>query len=132
MLSYNLSYFQEDWRKFCPDIRDIFLCNKELHKKLAPILIVSQRRHHSEKTKTGINFNLDVVLTSGCFLKVIFFEAVSVENIKQYAFSRVQHGFKGVFNRMLLNNPPASCFLINLNFVLSHTTHFDKIISFLL
>ena len=26
----------------------------------------------------------------------------------------------------LLNNPPASCSLINLDFLLLHTTHFDK------
>ena len=34
--------------------------------------------------------------------------------------------FKGVFIPKLLNNPLASCSLINFHFLLSHTEHFDK------
>ena len=33
---------------------------------------------------------------------------------------------KDIFHPKLLNNPVASCSLINLNFSLSHTAHFDK------
>ena len=33
---------------------------------------------------------------------------------------------KGVFISKLLNNPLASCCLINVDFVLSNTAHFDK------
>ena len=38
---------------------------------------------------------------------------------------------KGVFNPKLLNNPLASCFLINLGFLLSNTEYFDKSVTFL-
>ena len=78
-----------------PDVRSLlFLCNKKWHKKFAPILIVCQRWRHSQKTQTGITFDLDVILTCGFFLKVIFFEGVSVEKIKLHAFSGVQYYFK--------------------------------------
>ena len=33
--------------------------------------------------------------------------------------------FNGVLRPRLLNNPFASCFFINLDFLLPHTTHFD-------
>ena len=39
----------------------------ELHKKFAPIFKVCQRRRYSEKTKTGITFDLDLILTYGLF-----------------------------------------------------------------
>ena len=32
----------------------------------------------------------------------------------------------GVLRPKLLNNPFASCFIINLDFLLSHTAHFDN------
>ena len=70
VLSYDLSHFvisfQKYWRETCPDIRSLLhLCNKELHKKFAPILIVYQRWRHNEKTKTDISFDLDVTLSCG-------------------------------------------------------------------
>ena len=37
---------------------------------------------------------------------------------------------KGFFIPKILNSPLASFSLININFLVSHTTHFDKIISF--
>ena len=46
-----------------------FLCNNKLHKKFASTLIVCQRWHHSEKTKPGITFDLDVILTC----KIVYF-----------------------------------------------------------
>ena len=39
---------------------------------------------------------------------------------------------KGVLIPNLLNNPFASCFLINLDFLLPHIAHFDNIIILLL
>ena len=33
---------------------------------------------------------------------------------------------KGIFIPKLINNPLAFCSLINLDFLLSHTVHFDK------
>ena len=36
---------------------------------------------------------------------------------------------KGVLIPNLLNNPFASCFLINLDFLLPHIAHFDNIIA---
>ena len=33
---------------------------------------------------------------------------------------------KGIFKPKLLNNTLASCFLINLDFLLMHTTHLNK------
>ena len=88
--------FQEDLRQTCPDIRSLlFLYNKELHKKFTLVLIVSKRWHHSDKTKTGIAFDLQVILTCGVFLKAISFEDVLVEKIKLHAFSGVQYHSKG-------------------------------------
>ena len=75
VLSYNLPHFLPIFKKTDenPDIRSIlFQCNKELHKKFAPILIVCQRWNHSQKTKTSIIFDLDVILTCGFFLKSHF------------------------------------------------------------
>ena len=76
VLSYNLSHFvpiyNEDWQKSCSDIRSLlFLCNEELRKKFAAILIVCQRWRHKEK-ETGINFVLDVILTGVFFKSYIF------------------------------------------------------------
>ena len=86
--------FQEDWRKTCPDIWSLlFVSNKELHKKFPLISIVCQRWSHSKKRKTGITFNLDVILTCGFFFKVIFFEGMSVEEIKLNGFSEVYYCF---------------------------------------
>ena len=73
VLSYNLphffTYIQEDWRKTCPDIRSLlFLCNKDLHTRLTPILIVCQRWRHSEKTKILI----ETLFCLAVFLKFIF------------------------------------------------------------
>ena len=78
VLSYNLphffTYIQEDWRKTCPDIRSLlFLCNKDLHTRLTPIMIVCQRWRHSEKTKIGIIFDQDFILTCS-FFKIHFFK----------------------------------------------------------
>ena len=39
---------------------------------------------------------------------------------------------KGIFNPELLNDPLASYFFINLDFLLLHTAHFDKIITLFL
>ena len=75
LLSFSFcSNFQEDWWETCADIRSLlFLCNKELQKKFYPILMVCQRWCHSEKTKTGIAFDLDVIF-SVCmwFLRFLF------------------------------------------------------------
>ena len=72
---------QTYWQKTCPDIRSpLFLCNKELHKKFAPILIVCQRWSHGEKTKPGITFDLDVILTCGFFKSHICWKCFSWEN----------------------------------------------------
>ena len=38
--------------------------------------------------------------------------------------------FKYVFDPKLITNPLASCSLINLNNMLSHTVHFDKPLRF--
>ena len=59
-------------------------CNEELQKKFVITLIVYQRWCHSEKTKTGITFDLDVILTF--FFNVIFFEGVLVEKLKFTCF----------------------------------------------
>ena len=40
--------------------------------------------------------------------------------------------FKGAFDPMVFNNSLPSYFLINLNFLQSHTAHFDNSISFTL
>ena len=61
LLSYNLPhfvpFFKEIDKKTCPDVRSLlFLWNKELHKKFAPILIVCQRWRHSEKKQTCTTF----------------------------------------------------------------------------
>ena len=84
VLSYNLSHvvanFQKDWQKTCPYISLLCLCNNELHKKFGPILIACQRWSHSEKRKTSITFDLDMILTCGVFLKVTFCKGVSVKN----------------------------------------------------
>ena len=39
---------------------------------------------------------------------------------------------KGIIISKLLNNPPASCCLINFDFLQLHTLHFDKMIILLL
>ena len=50
--------FKEGWQKTCLDVRSLlFLCNKELQKKFAPILIVFLRWRHIEKTKTVITWS---------------------------------------------------------------------------
>ena len=76
VLSYNLSHFLPIFKKILtknfPRCNSLFLCNKELHKKFAPILKVCQRRHQSEKTKIGIIFDLDVIFDLRFFLKVKF------------------------------------------------------------
>ena len=84
-LSYNLLHFvpifKEIEKKTFPDVRSLlFLCNKELHKKFAPILIVCQRWRHDEKTKTCITFDLDVILTCGFFKSYICWRCASWEN----------------------------------------------------
>ena len=84
VLSYNLphffTYIQEDWRKTCPDIRSLlFLCNKDLHTRLTPIFIVCQRWRHSEKTKIGITFDRDFILSCS-FFKSYFLRYFSWKN----------------------------------------------------
>ena len=65
------------------DIKSLlFLCNKELHKKFVQILIVCQRHVRLKKTKTGITFDLGVILTV-----FIFFEGAPAEKMKLHAFS---------------------------------------------
>ena len=63
------------------DIKSL-LSNKELHKKFVQILIVCQRHVRLKKTKTGITFDLDVILTV-----FIFFEGAPAEKMKLHAFS---------------------------------------------
>ena len=101
VLSYNCFHFVSIFKKIdaklahLPDVRSLlFLCYKKWCNKFAPILIVYQRWRHSQKTKTGITFDLDVILTCGAFLRAIFFEGVSVEKIKLHFFSGVQYHFK--------------------------------------
>ena len=101
VLNCNLSHFVSIFKKIHEKLAHLsrcqsllFLCYKKWHKKFAPILIVCQRWRQSQKTQTGITFDLDVILTSGVFLKVIFFEGVSVEKIKLHTFSGVQYHFK--------------------------------------
>ena len=63
--------------------------SKVLHKKFAPILIVSQKWHHSEKT-TSITFDLDMILTGGFFQKSYFLKVFQFrENIKYFFWSPV-------------------------------------------
>ena len=101
-LSYTLCFsfctsFQEDWLKVCADINSLlFLCNKELQKKFAPMLIVCRRLCHSEKNKNWHKFwsRYDFDLQS--FKNVMFFDGVSVEKIKSQAFSGVQCCFKSI------------------------------------
>ena len=68
VLSYNLFHFPEDWRRTCPDTRNLlFLCSKEFHKKFATILMICERWCHSEKTKTCIAFDVAVIFTCRFF-----------------------------------------------------------------
>ena len=55
-----------------------------------------------------INLKVDLVLTQKWTYKYIL--------------------LKGAFIPKVLNNPLTSCYLINFDFLLSHTSHFDKII----
>ena len=72
---YKKSFISMKWR-IAPEIQHYF--------------IVCQRWRYSEKIKTGITFDLYVVLTYVCFLKVTFFESVSVEKYNCMLFSEVQ------------------------------------------
>ena len=88
VLSYNLFHFPEDWRRTCPDTRNLlFLCSKEFHNKFATVLMICERWSHSEKTKTGIAFDAEMIFTCRLFQKsyiFIFFWA-------QYRFKKNQN-----------------------------------------
>ena len=53
-----------------------------------------KRRHHSQYKQTGITFGFRSDFDLRVFLKVIFFEGVSVEKVKLHTFSGVQYYFK--------------------------------------
>ena len=88
----------------------LFLCNKELHKKFAPILIVCQRWHQSEKTRIGITFDLDLILSCGYF-KSYFLKAFQLKKANYMLFleySNKQNPWKipGNFFWSVLKNIP--------------------------
>ena len=85
-----LRIFFKNLKKF-----NVKLCFSFCTTFLTLVLIVSKRWHHSDKTKTGIAFDLQVILTCEVFLKAISFEDVLVEKIKLHAFSGVQYHSKG-------------------------------------
>ena len=53
--------------KNCQGISNLLFLCKESHNKFALILIVWQKWRRSEKTKTDITFDLDVILTYAFF-----------------------------------------------------------------
>ena len=54
--------YQEDWQKTCPNIKSfLFLYNRKSRKKFVPFLIVCKRWRHSQKIKTDITFDLEVI-----------------------------------------------------------------------
>ena len=80
VISY-LSHFSRRSTKNLPKYNlPKFLCNKELHKKFAPILMSCQRWYHSEKAETRSAFDLDVILACGFFLSHIFWMCFSWKN----------------------------------------------------
>ena len=87
MLSYNL--FHQFSTKLWPGIRNLlFLCTKELHKKFAPIVIVCQGWRQRKETKTGITFDLDVILRSG---KVAQNELKTFLKLEKCSYYKVMH-----------------------------------------
>ena len=87
VLSYNL--FHQFSTKLWPGIRNLlFLCTKELHKKFAPIVIVCQGWRQRKETKTGITFDLDVILRSG---KVAQNELKIFLKLEKCSYYKVMH-----------------------------------------
>ena len=70
-----------------------FLCNKELYKKSALILIFCQRWGPSEKTKTSITFDLNVILTSGLFWKSYFLKVFQLKKQNYMRFVKCSTAF---------------------------------------
>ena len=66
-------------------------------KKFASVLIVCQWWRYNEKNKTGITFNLDVILNCDFLKKIVLFEGVSVKKIKLHAFSEAHYCFKMIY-----------------------------------
>ena len=89
-----LYQFSRRLKKILPLYKEsLFLYNKDSNKKIARILIIYQRWSHSDKTKTDVAFDLDIILTGSFFKKSHIFELSWVEKIKLYAFSEVQYYF---------------------------------------
>ena len=65
-----------------------------------------------------------LLLIKNCLFFHSFYTTKTKEDLRR------NFTYKNVFIPKLLNNPPGSCSLTNLDFLVLHTAHFDKTISF--